>query len=46
MNFDLERGPAGQAYRLLVGLVAPRPIALITSMDENGQLNVGMFALN
>jgi hypothetical protein len=29
MNFDLERGPAGHAYKLLVGLVAPRPIALI-----------------
>jgi hypothetical protein len=36
MNFDLEQGPASHAYKLLVGLVAPRPIALITSMDENG----------
>jgi len=44
MNFDLERGPAGQAYKLLVGLVAPRPIALITSMDENGQLNAAPFS--
>jgi hypothetical protein len=24
MNFDAENGPAGQAYKLLVGLVAPR----------------------
>ena len=44
MNFDLERGPAGQAYKLLVGLVAPRPIALITSMDEHGQLNAAPFS--
>jgi len=44
MNFDLERGPAGQAYKLLVGLVAPRPIALITSMDEDGQLNAAPFS--
>lgn len=44
MNFDLEQGPAGQAYKLLVGLVAPRPIALITSMDENGQLNAAPFS--
>jgi flavin reductase (DIM6/NTAB) family NADH-FMN oxidoreductase RutF len=44
MNFDLERGPASQAYKLLVGLVAPRPIALITSMDENGQLNAAPFS--
>lgn len=44
MNFDLESGPAGDAYKLLVGLVAPRPIALITSMDENGVLNAAPFS--
>ena len=44
MNFDLERGPAGDAYKLLVGLVAPRPIALITSLSENGQLNAAPFS--
>ena len=44
MNFDLEHGPAGLAYKLLVGLVAPRPIALITSMDEDGQLNAAPFS--
>src|SRR6202522_4241040 len=43
MNFDLEKSP-GDAYRLLVGLVAPRPIALITSMDENGMLNAAPFS--
>ena len=44
MNFDLERGPAGQAYKLLVGLVAPRPIALITSMDEDERLKAALFS--
>jgi flavin reductase (DIM6/NTAB) family NADH-FMN oxidoreductase RutF len=44
MNFDLEHGPHGQAYKLLVGLVAPRPIALITSMDEDGLLNAAPFS--
>ena len=44
MNFDLEQGPAGQAYKLLVGLVAPRPIALITTMDEHGRLNAAPFS--
>lgn len=44
MNFDLEQGPVEQAYKLLVGLVAPRPIALITSMDEKGQLNAAPFS--
>ncbi len=44
MDFDLEKAPAGVAYKLLVGLVAPRPIALITSMDENGRLNAAPFS--
>lgn len=44
MNFDLEQSPASHAYKLLVGLVAPRPIALITSMDEDGRLNAAPFS--
>lgn len=44
MVFDLEQAPSGQAYKLLVGLVAPRPIALITTMDERGQLNAAPFS--
>lgn len=43
MNFDLEQAP-GPAYKLLVGLVAPRPIALITSMNESGHLNAAPFS--
>jgi flavin reductase (DIM6/NTAB) family NADH-FMN oxidoreductase RutF len=44
MKFDLEAIPASQTYKLLVGLVAPRPIALITSIDENGGLNAAPFS--
>ncbi len=44
MYFDLERSPASDAYKLLVGLVAPRPIALITSLDENEILNAAPFS--
>lgn len=44
MRFDLETAPGGVAYKLLVGLVAPRPIALITSMDEHGNLNAAPFS--
>ncbi len=44
MNFDLDQLPVRHAYKLLVGLVAPRPIALITSMDENGLLNAAPFS--
>src|ERR1700721_2248732 len=43
MNFDLKKNP-GAASKLFVGLVAPRPIALITSMDENGMLNAAPFS--
>jgi flavin reductase (DIM6/NTAB) family NADH-FMN oxidoreductase RutF len=44
VNFDLDQLPVRHAYKLLVGLVAPRPIALITSMDENGLLNAAPFS--
>lgn len=44
MRFDLETSPANVAYKLLVGLVAPRPIALITSMNEHGRLNAAPFS--
>ncbi len=44
MDFDVERIPASHIYKLLVGLVAPRPIALITSMDEKGSLNAAPFS--
>ena len=44
MQFDLEKLPGSAAYKLLVGLVAPRPIALITSMDEQGRLNAAPFS--
>jgi len=44
MDFDLEQNHANYAYKLLAGLVAPRPIALITSMDEDGQLNAAPFS--
>ena len=44
MQFDLETSPASVAYKLLIGLIAPRPIALITSMDEQGRLNAAPFS--
>ena len=44
MRFDLQTAPASVAYKLLIGLVAPRPIALITSMDEQGRMNAAPFS--
>jgi flavin reductase (DIM6/NTAB) family NADH-FMN oxidoreductase RutF len=44
MIFDMEK-PAGRlSHNLLIGLVAPRPIALVTSMNEDGGLNAAPFS--
>lgn len=34
----------GNMYKLLIGTVTPRPIAFVTSQDENGNLNAAPFA--
>src|ERR1039457_684568 len=44
MNFDLSKTTVHQTYNLINGLVAPRPIAWITSMNLAGQLNAAPFS--
>jgi flavin reductase (DIM6/NTAB) family NADH-FMN oxidoreductase RutF len=44
MTFDMETATARETYQLLIGLVAPRPIALVTSMNEDGRLNAAPFS--
>ena len=44
MNFEMEKTPAREIYNLLIGLVAPRPIALVTSLSETGVLNAAPFS--
>ncbi|HVC47782.1 MAG TPA: flavin reductase family protein [Terracidiphilus sp.] len=44
MVFEIERIPSSYVYKLLIGLVVPRPIALVTSMDEEGRLNAAPFS--
>ena len=44
MKFDTETATPRQIYNLLIGLVAPRPIALVTSMNEQGGLNAAPFS--
>jgi len=44
MNFLMDGMKAHEISNLLVGLVAPRPIALVTSMSEAGQLNAAPFS--
>src|SRR5216684_8235125 len=44
MIFDMEKPGGRGSYNLLIGLVAPRPIALVTSMNEDGGLNAAPFS--
>jgi flavin reductase (DIM6/NTAB) family NADH-FMN oxidoreductase RutF len=44
MHFDLKKVTPHQSYNLLIGLVAPRPIALITSRDTEGRLNAAPYS--
>jgi flavin reductase (DIM6/NTAB) family NADH-FMN oxidoreductase RutF len=44
MIFHVQDSPPRQIYNLLIGLIAPRPIALVTSMNEAGQMNAAPFS--
>lgn len=44
MELNLAQDPDDLAYRLLSSLVVPRPIAWITSMNEEGVVNVAPFS--
>ena len=44
MRLDFKNTPPKDIYPLLTGLVAPRPIALITSLGSDGRLNAAPFS--
>ncbi len=44
MIFKVDEAEPRQIYNLLIGLVAPRPIALVTSMNEEGRMNAAPFS--
>ncbi len=44
MIFAMAETKPKTIYNLLIGLVAPRPIALVTSMNEEGRLNAAPFS--
>ena len=44
MHFEVDAMKPNQIYNLLIGLVAPRPIALVTSLSETGVLNAAPFS--
>ena len=44
MHFDLAAIPPNEGYKLLVSTVVPRPIALTTTVDRNGNINAAPFS--
>jgi flavin reductase (DIM6/NTAB) family NADH-FMN oxidoreductase RutF len=44
MDFEIKAMEQRVIYNLLIGLVAPRPIALVTSRNETGGLNAAPFS--
>ena len=44
LRFDVAAHPGDLAYKLLAGLVVPRPIALVTTIDAAGVVNAAPFS--
>jgi flavin reductase (DIM6/NTAB) family NADH-FMN oxidoreductase RutF len=44
LNFDFAKLSPRDRYKLLIGIVVPRPIALITSVDDEGRVNAAPFS--
>ena len=44
MHLDLTTTHAKDAYKILSGVVTPRPIALVTTLNEDGSINAAPFS--
>lgn len=44
MLFDMSKLDAQNTYKLLIATVVPRPIAWVTTLDEDGTLNAAPFS--
>jgi len=44
MQFDLDSLDPKDCYKLIAGLVVPRPIALVTTLGSNGQHNAAPYS--
>lgn len=44
MELDLEGIHASRGYAMLVSLITPRPIAWVTTLNENGTVNAAPFS--
>ena len=44
MIFEVDKAKPREIYNMMIGLIAPRPIALVTSFNEDGRLNAAPFS--
>src|SRR6266436_2715381 len=44
VTFDFRTLSARERYKLMIGTVVPRPIALVTTVDPNGRINAAPFS--
>jgi flavin reductase (DIM6/NTAB) family NADH-FMN oxidoreductase RutF len=44
MQFDFKKASLREVYNLVIGLVAPRPIALVTTLGKGGRVNAAPFS--
>src|SRR5258708_23944558 len=44
VTFDCRTLSARERYKLMIGTVVPRPIALVTTVDPEGQINAALFS--
>jgi flavin reductase (DIM6/NTAB) family NADH-FMN oxidoreductase RutF len=44
VSFDFTQLTERERYKLMIGTVIPRPIALVTTVDENGRINAAPFS--
>ncbi|MCV9941789.1 flavin reductase family protein [Rhizobium leguminosarum] len=44
VSFDFKQLTERERYKLMIGTIIPRPIALVTTVDENGRINAAPFS--
>ena len=44
LSYDLRTTPPALNYKIMTGLITPRPIALVTSIDRDGRVNAAPFS--
>ncbi len=44
ISFDFTALSERERYKLMIGTIIPRPIALVTTVDEEGRINAAPFS--